>query len=352
MTGAKRLMSELKKIQKDNDGLFVAGPISDDDIFLWHFTVKGPKDTPFEGGIYHGTLTFPLNYPLAPPDITFLTPNGRFATDTRLCLSFTSYHPEQWNPGWDIRTALTALIAFFPTNPEGAIGGIYTDPVSVRKLAKASREWKCTKCSLHIDPDPLPEEKTEEPKEPEENEDHCHDHEHPEEEELHHDENDNQEQPNNENENNISQETPIEEEPVQENPSQNELAQEKPEDNVKNQDEINNQVSSPESLENTSQENIIPDSEANSNGNVQEKRTPFEILTTVITDIPSDIKAETETQIGASDLFNNNIVVKVVNEQNTNSDNAENSHVIRFNPLTDVAFVILIVFLVFSFIRL
>lgn len=27
-----------------------------------------------------------------------LTPNGRFAPNTNLCLSMTDYHPESWNP--------------------------------------------------------------------------------------------------------------------------------------------------------------------------------------------------------------------------------------------------------------
>jgi hypothetical protein len=34
------------------------------------------------------------NYPLAPPGIMILTPNGRFATGRRLCLSMSDYHPE------------------------------------------------------------------------------------------------------------------------------------------------------------------------------------------------------------------------------------------------------------------
>ena len=26
----------------------------EDNLFEWHFTVRGPSDTDFEGGIYHG----------------------------------------------------------------------------------------------------------------------------------------------------------------------------------------------------------------------------------------------------------------------------------------------------------
>ncbi len=29
----------------------------------WHYTIDGPKDSPYEGGLYHGKLTFPSQYP-------------------------------------------------------------------------------------------------------------------------------------------------------------------------------------------------------------------------------------------------------------------------------------------------
>ena len=48
------------------------------------------------GGTYHGKLIFPSNYPFSPPSILMLTPNGRFSTNTRLCLSMSDYHPETW----------------------------------------------------------------------------------------------------------------------------------------------------------------------------------------------------------------------------------------------------------------
>ncbi|KAF9367897.1 Ubiquitin-conjugating enzyme E2 J1, partial [Podila verticillata] len=43
------------------------------DIFEWHFTLRGPEDTEFEGGLYHGRILLPNNYPFAPPSLMFLT---------------------------------------------------------------------------------------------------------------------------------------------------------------------------------------------------------------------------------------------------------------------------------------
>ena len=44
-----------------------------DDLFEWHFTIRGPKDTEFEGGLYHGRILLPAEFPYRPPDIIFLT---------------------------------------------------------------------------------------------------------------------------------------------------------------------------------------------------------------------------------------------------------------------------------------
>lgn len=43
-------------------------------ILEWHFVISGPKDSPYEGGQYHGKLVFPSEYPYKPPAIMMLTP--------------------------------------------------------------------------------------------------------------------------------------------------------------------------------------------------------------------------------------------------------------------------------------
>lgn len=35
--------------------------------------MRGPKDSPFEGGVYHGRIELPDNYPFGAPDFYFLT---------------------------------------------------------------------------------------------------------------------------------------------------------------------------------------------------------------------------------------------------------------------------------------
>lgn len=118
---------------------FMSLPL-EENIFEWQFAIRGPGDTEFEGGIYHGRIQLPAEYPFKPPSFMLLTPNGRFETQTKICLSISNHHPEHWQPSWSVRTALVALIAFMPTNPNGALGSLDYKKEERRALAIKSRE--------------------------------------------------------------------------------------------------------------------------------------------------------------------------------------------------------------------
>ncbi|CAG0878575.1 unnamed protein product [Darwinula stevensoni] len=140
----KRLMREAQELHQPTEDYF-AQPM-EDNLFEWHFTVRGPADTDFEQGIYHGRILLPPEYPMKPPSIIMLTPNGRFELNKKVCLSISGHHPESWQPSWSIRTALLAIIGFMPTHGLGAIGSLDYTPEERKLLAKKSREWKCPTC--------------------------------------------------------------------------------------------------------------------------------------------------------------------------------------------------------------
>jgi ubiquitin-conjugating enzyme E2 J1 len=87
-SAVKRLMKELAELKSSPCPEFTAAPL-EDDLFEWHFTLRGPPEGGFEGGRYHGRIIFPYNYPFAPPNIILLTPNGRFVVGKKICLSIT-----------------------------------------------------------------------------------------------------------------------------------------------------------------------------------------------------------------------------------------------------------------------
>jgi len=135
----KRILQEVKEMQSNPSDDFMSLPL-EENIFEWQFAIRGPSDTEFEGGIYHGRIQLPAEYPFKPPSFMLLTPNGRFETQTKICLSISNHHPEHWQPSWSVRTALVALIAFMPTNPNGALGSLDYKKEERRVLAVKSRE--------------------------------------------------------------------------------------------------------------------------------------------------------------------------------------------------------------------
>lgn len=134
----KRILQEVKEMQNNPSDDYMSLPL-EDNIFEWQFAIRGPRDTEFEGGIYHGRIQLPPEYPLKPPSFMLLTPNGRFETQTKICLSISNYHPEHWQPSWSVRAALVALIAFMPTKPEGAVGSLDYSKEERTALAVKSR---------------------------------------------------------------------------------------------------------------------------------------------------------------------------------------------------------------------
>lgn len=71
LSGVKRLMREACELAEPTEEYY-ACPL-EDNLFEWHFTVRGPPSTEFEGGFYHGRILLPSQYPMQPPNIILLT---------------------------------------------------------------------------------------------------------------------------------------------------------------------------------------------------------------------------------------------------------------------------------------
>ncbi|KAF6003282.1 Ubiquitin-conjugating enzyme E2 J1 [Cyanidiococcus yangmingshanensis] len=145
---AKRIMQELAELAREPSSLFRVRAL-EDDLFEVHFTIRGPTDSAFEEGLYHGRILLPPEYPYKPPEIMLLTPNGRFETGKRICLSVTQHHTETWQPSWGIRTILIALIGFMPSRGDGAVGALDFSDEERRLLARASQGWSCARCGMN-----------------------------------------------------------------------------------------------------------------------------------------------------------------------------------------------------------
>lgn len=116
------------------------------DLFEWHFTLRGPPNSAYADGIYHGRIVLPPTYPLRPPSFRFVTPSGRFEANREICLSISGHHEETWQPAWGLRTALVALRSFMETDPKGQVGGVDASDAVRRRLAGESGAFVCNGC--------------------------------------------------------------------------------------------------------------------------------------------------------------------------------------------------------------
>ena len=104
----KRLQKELNDMIKDPPSNCSAGVVNDD-IFHWKATIIGPKDTPYEDGIFILNINFPPDYPFKPPKINFETkiyhPNIN-SNNGYICLDILK---DLWSPALSTSKVLLSL---------------------------------------------------------------------------------------------------------------------------------------------------------------------------------------------------------------------------------------------------
>ncbi|KAH0582488.1 hypothetical protein H2248_010433 [Termitomyces sp. 'cryptogamus'] len=138
----KRLTKEYVSMQREPPPFVWAVP-DEKNILTWNYIIRGPPDSPYAGGEYHGVLLFPSEYPFKPPGIKMYTPSGRFHPDRKICFSMSDFHPGTWNPAWSVATILTGLLSFMLSD-EMTTGSVNSDDQLKRTLASRSHAWNLT----------------------------------------------------------------------------------------------------------------------------------------------------------------------------------------------------------------
>lgn len=139
---SKRLSKEYVTMQREPPPFVWAVP-DEKNILTWNYIIRGPPDSPFAGGEYHGLLLFPSEYPFKPPGIKMLTPSGRFHPDKKICFSMSDFHPGSWNPAWSVATILTGLLSFMLSD-EMTTGSVTSSDAHKRTYAQRSHGWNLT----------------------------------------------------------------------------------------------------------------------------------------------------------------------------------------------------------------
>lgn len=87
----KRILADVRELQTHPSSRYFAAPL-EDNMFEWHFTIRGPADSAFADGVYHGRILLPTDYPFKPPNIVFLTVSSKF--NLRYCRNiYLNQHP-------------------------------------------------------------------------------------------------------------------------------------------------------------------------------------------------------------------------------------------------------------------
>lgn len=128
-TAVRRMYTDIKQFQAANleaDGIFCS--FNEDDLFDVKAMVVGPKDTPYEDGFYFFRLTFPKNYPFAPPKAVFETRyntahaklrfNPNLYANGKVCVSLLgTWSGPQWEPCQSLYSILLAFQTLLVEEP-------------------------------------------------------------------------------------------------------------------------------------------------------------------------------------------------------------------------------------------
>lgn len=107
----KRLLNEKKWLKESTEELILK-PVNEM-LSQWHFTFYGPQNSVYQNGLYHGLLMIPRDYPFSAPDIVLFTRSGRYSIHQKICLTITSFHPEEWSPSMNLEKIVLALRSQF-----------------------------------------------------------------------------------------------------------------------------------------------------------------------------------------------------------------------------------------------
>ena len=94
----------------------------ENNLFEWRLSIIGPRDTPYNGGLFYLTLKFPENYPSYPPKVTFDTPiyHINVASIGNEYVSLGEPMPlsilRRWRPDFKVRDIIISIYSLFYMN--------------------------------------------------------------------------------------------------------------------------------------------------------------------------------------------------------------------------------------------
>ncbi|AOA62843.1 Ubiquitin-conjugating enzyme subunit [Komagataella phaffii CBS 7435] len=125
----KRIIKESQRLISDPVPGITAVP-HEDNLRYFQVTIQGPKESPYQDGLFKLELYLPDDYPMVAPKVRFLTKIYHPNIDRlgRICLDVLK---KNWSPALQIRTILLSIQALLSApNPD--------DPLS----NEVAEHWK------------------------------------------------------------------------------------------------------------------------------------------------------------------------------------------------------------------
>ena len=117
MSTLQRIQKELIEIKKDPPANCSAGPEAED-LYEWQASIMGPKDSPYQGGVFWLKIHFPKDYPFKPPKVMFLTKiyHPNISSSGAICIDILK---DNWSPALTISKVLLCICSLLDDpNPD------------------------------------------------------------------------------------------------------------------------------------------------------------------------------------------------------------------------------------------
>ncbi|KAJ2083511.1 hypothetical protein H4R24_000784 [Coemansia sp. RSA 988] len=141
-SSAKRIQKELAEISLDPPSNCSAGP-KGDNLYEWGSTIVGPRDSPYNGGVFFLDIHFPREYPFKPPKIIFRTRiyHCNINSQGQICLDILK---DNWSPALTISKVLLSICSLLtdPNPQDPLVHSIAKQLIDSRKEHdNTAKEW-------------------------------------------------------------------------------------------------------------------------------------------------------------------------------------------------------------------
>lgn len=96
-------------MKKDRDDFLLF--VDEENIFIWHAVIYGPKKSPYEDGTFKLVIDCSTDYPVRPPTVTFLSKmwHPNIYSNGKICLNILA---KDWRINIDLELVVSSIRVF------------------------------------------------------------------------------------------------------------------------------------------------------------------------------------------------------------------------------------------------